>query len=67
MIISKELLQSKLNQVQIESLFSDEPVIGCIRKEELRFNRYLSEKFHLKDYEEESRMIINSPTNTDKT
>lgn len=61
------MLQSKLNQVQIESLFSDEPVIGCIRKVELPFKQYLSEKFHLKDYEEESRMIINSPTNTGKT
>lgn len=65
--IPKESLRSKLNQLQIESLFYEESEIGCLRKIELPFKRYLSDAFHLKDYEEESRMIISSPTNTGKS
>lgn len=66
--ISKEALKSKLQQMQLDSLFNlEDYLIGCSRKQTLTFSQYLRDVFHLKDYEEESRMIINSPTNTGKS
>jgi hypothetical protein len=68
MIISKEALKSKIEGMESDSQFGiHEFTLTCQRKEVASFKRYMSEVFVLKSYEEETRMLINAPTNTGKT